>query len=209
MQNNPLRVGVVVVCLAFSNIASAALIINFNEVGADVLATYSGSFASLPADSGWASRTLNNEVASGVPTITLSVSPGIMSYFWKYDFTSNFPTFGSMSSLAGAPVAGTYSGVTSLILDLNQLYLPNTYSLGSSISGNATWSGQTFASMQLTSGSYAGTLTNGETVTVNVGPSGVPEPGQVAASLLLLAGVGGYVFVKRRKAAKMATPVAA
>jgi hypothetical protein len=94
-------------------------------------------------------------------------------------------------------------------VDLSQLYLPDTYSLGSSISGSATWSGQTFTSMQLTSGSYAGTLTNGETVTVNIGPAGVPEPGQVAASLLLLAGVGGYVFVKRRKAAKIATPVAA
>jgi hypothetical protein len=94
-------------------------------------------------------------------------------------------------------------------VDLNKLYLPDTYTLGSSISGNATWSGQTFASMLLTAGSYAGTLTNGETVTVNVGPAGVPEPGQVAASLLLLAGVGGYVFMKRRKAAKMAPPVAA
>ena len=209
MQNNLLRVGVAVVCLAFSNIASAALIINFNEVGADVLATYSGSFASLPANNGWASRTLSNQVASGVPTIYLSGSPGIMGNFWKYDFTSNFPTFGSRNSLAGAPVAGTYSGTTSFILDLNQLYVPDTYSLGSSIAGSATWSGQTFASMQLASGSYAGTLTNGETVTVNVGPAGVPEPGQVAASLLLLAGVGGYVLVKRRKAAKMATPVAA
>ena len=38
-------------------------------------------------------------------------------------------------------------------------------------------------------------------------PSSVPEPGQVAASLLLLGGIGGYVFLKRRKAAKV--PVAA
>ena len=38
----------------------------------------------------------------------------------------------------------------------------------------------------------------------------VPEPGQVAASLLLLAGIGGYVFVKRRKTAKPAVaPIAA
>jgi hypothetical protein len=35
-------------------------------------------------------------------------------------------------------------------------------------------------------------------------PSTVPEPGQVAASLLLLGGIGGYVFLKRRKAAKPA-----
>jgi hypothetical protein len=36
------------------------------------------------------------------------------------------------------------------------------------------------------------------------GSAAVPEPGQVAASLLLLGGIGGYAFVKRRKAAKPA-----
>lgn len=35
-------------------------------------------------------------------------------------------------------------------------------------------------------------------------PAGVPEPGQIAASILLLAGIGGYVWMKRRKAAKPA-----
>jgi hypothetical protein len=40
-------------------------------------------------------------------------------------------------------------------------------------------------------------------------PTAVPEPGQVAASLLLLTGIGGYVFLKRRKAAQAATPAAA
>ncbi len=34
--------------------------------------------------------------------------------------------------------------------------------------------------------------------------SAIPEPRQVAASLLLLAGIGGYVFLKRRKTAKPA-----
>jgi hypothetical protein len=46
-------------------------------------------------------------------------------------------------------------------------------------------------------------------VTSASAPSAVPEPGQVAASLLLLSGIGGYVFVKRRKAAQAATPAAA
>jgi hypothetical protein len=31
------------------------------------------------------------------------------------------------------------------------------------------------------------------------GPTAVPEPGQVAASLLLLGGIGAYYFVKRRR----------
>ena len=38
------------------------------------------------------------------------------------------------------------------------------------------------------------------------GPVPVPEPGQVAASLLLLGGIGAYVFLKRRK--KTATTAA-
>lgn len=38
----------------------------------------------------------------------------------------------------------------------------------------------------------------------SIAPTGVPEPGQVAASLLLLGGIGGYIFLKRRKAAKAA-----
>jgi autotransporter-associated beta strand protein len=38
-----------------------------------------------------------------------------------------------------------------------------------------------------------------------VASAAVPEPGQVAASLLLLAGIGGYVWLRRRRAAKAAT----
>jgi autotransporter-associated beta strand protein len=34
-----------------------------------------------------------------------------------------------------------------------------------------------------------------------IGSAAVPEPGQIAASILLLLGIGGYVLVKRRKAA--------
>jgi hypothetical protein len=37
----------------------------------------------------------------------------------------------------------------------------------------------------------------------------VPEPGQVAASMLLLIGIGGYVFLKRRKLTKSAESAAA
>jgi len=41
------------------------------------------------------------------------------------------------------------------------------------------------------------------------GTAAVPEPGQVAASLLLLGGIGGYVFLKRRKSAQAAMVPAA
>lgn len=44
-------------------------------------------------------------------------------------------------------------------------------------------------------------------VTPEPDPSAVPEPGQVAASLLLLGGIGGYVVLKRRKSAKSAVAI--
>jgi hypothetical protein len=40
--------------------------------------------------------------------------------------------------------------------------------------------------------------------TFEPGASPVPEPGQVAASLLFIAGIGGYVFLRRRKVPKAA-----
>jgi hypothetical protein len=43
----------------------------------------------------------------------------------------------------------------------------------------------------------------------DVTAAAVPEPGQIAASLLLLAGIGGYVWLKRRKAAKAGPTVLA
>lgn len=47
-------------------------------------------------------------------------------------------------------------------------------------------------------------------ITAGAISAAVPEPGQVAASLLLLTGIGGYIFLKRRKAAKPAVaPTAA
>ena len=50
--------------------------------------------------------------------------------------------------------------------------------------------------------------TAGFTLAAAAPPSAVPEPGQVAASLLLLAGIGGYVWMKRRKTAKPASSAA-
>jgi hypothetical protein len=58
-------------------------------------------------------------------------------------------------------------------------------------------------------GSGTPTINTSDFFTGDGGSAAVPEPGQVAASLLLLSGIGGYVFVKRRKAAKPAAPAAA
>jgi hypothetical protein len=72
--------------------------------------------------------------------------------------------------------------------------------------------GNLIANIRFGSGVFdpSATLVTSQSFTPSYGPAGgggtaaVPEPGQVAASLLLLGGIGGYVFLKRRKAAKPA-----
>jgi hypothetical protein len=98
---------------------------------------------------------------------------------------------------------------------------PNPYALDRQWFDFGVNSGKTLTSVVFTDTGSAGLqrmLVSGATVQSGqsgqitgpaIGPGGapinaVPEPGQVAASLLLLGGIGGYVFLKRRKAAKVA-----
>lgn len=66
----------------------------------------------------------------------------------------------------------------------------------------------------LVSGATVQSGQSGQITGPAIGPGGqpinaVPEPGQIAASLTLLGGIGGYVFLKRRRAAKAVFPVVA
>ena len=85
---------------------------------------------------------------------------------------------------------------------------PNNGPLSTGTSG-LTYNGRVFYS------DYAGAVTGPFNTTQWVklddafASAAVPEPGQVAASLLLLAGIGGYVAIKRRKTAKSALATAA
>jgi fibronectin-binding autotransporter adhesin len=101
-----------------------------------------------------------------------------------------------------------------IALDGNALVSNTDYSSFFSINTAATngaggWSGA------FTDGGFQ-VLTLGDTnalylrALANNDPAAVPEPGQVAASILLLAGIGVYVWRKRRKTAKPAVvPTAA
>jgi hypothetical protein len=94
---------------------------------------------------------------------------------------------------------------------------PNTYmgfrsfvSTGNYIYGylEVTWASAT-DTFTIEGGAYESDYNVG-IMTPSTPSAAVPEPGQVAASLLLLSGIGGYIFLKRRKAAKPAVaPTAA
>ena len=71
--------------------------------------------------------------------------------------------------------------------------MPEGYVSGTSISGNATWLGQTLASLGATPGTYVYT-SNSDSVTINIGGV-VPEP---ASWAMMLLGFGAIGFAMRR-----------
>ena len=110
----------------------------------------------------------------------------------------------------------TVNGTTQSLIGAS----PVTLSINSSVFANYTGSGTVLYTSSILEGDEnTGTgstaldpsnllsptsLTLRYTYTPSSGPSAVPEPGQVAASLLLLGGIGGYVFIKRRRKSAVA-----
>ncbi len=91
---------------------------------------------------------------------------------------------------------------------------PNTY-IGFRSGGGAAGLGYNYGYLEVTwtASTETFTILGGayeSDYNVGITSAAVPEPGQVAASLLLLFGIGGYIFLKRRKAAKpVVAPTAA
>ena len=109
----------------------------------------------------------------------------------------------------GAGGFGTWDVTTgsSVALTTNpNLFVPNGYVSGTSLSGSATKLNASFASLGFTPGSYVTTLTNGantDTVTINIGA--VPEPSSVVP-LFSMVGAGLGLRRNRRSSEDIVVP---
>jgi autotransporter-associated beta strand protein len=112
------------------------------------------------------------------------------------------PTVGSTWLVASAAGGINLNGsALSANTDYTNLFNINTVATN----GAGGWIGSLPANFQV--------LTLGDTNNLYLyaapNSAAIPEPGQVAASLLLIAGIGGYVWLKRRKSAKASATAAA
>lgn len=134
--------------------------------------------------------------------VNLDTTPTAKTPTWKVINASGSQVFainGSQSLIGGS--AQTFSIASS---DFSAYLGTSTLSLKASSSINLSTSGAAFT---VDSSLYSAlTSTTLRYTYTAASPSPVPEPGQVAASLLLLGGIGGYVFIKRRR--KSATAAA-
>ena len=217
--NTTIRSLVFAVCAATiaSTSLGAALTIDFNEVGSDVVATINGSFdltSLVPQASG--SMTMRNFVSPNDGLAGASDNPSSVAWVsWRIDEQAAYtqPFWGNGSNAGNVPrFATTASGTGSFYLEGNPLASPETsearirlpadYVSDSPINGTLTWAGQSYASMGLvSSGQWDWQTANGGTVMLRV--NAVPEPTTVA-----LAGIGaglvGLTGWRRSRRAKNA-----
>jgi hypothetical protein len=171
--------------------ARAALTINIQQVGLDVVATSSGSL-NLSG--------LNLYLQNGSTSIDFMIpSSGYIAVGTPGSSTvyNGFTTSGSMGSGGDFTVASSYSGdLTAPDKGDGYLFLPHNYVSGTAISGSATWSNTDFATLGLTAGSSLVFSWASDSVSVNV-VTPVPEP--AAAILPGFAALCGFAIYRRRR----------
>lgn len=164
--------------------AQAAAVMSFQQVGADVVGTLSGSLdlSGMTASPGYTSNSFGVNPQDGLFG-TGAVGSAQTGYL---DQISGPVSFGS----GGAAGSSTSGDAVFLWGAGNDLWLPAAYASGSALSGLLTFSGTTLAGLGLTLGDHVYTLTSRDTLTVRIGPQAVPEPGNLPLVLTALALLG-------------------
>jgi hypothetical protein len=195
MKTSAVTVAAALLIATFGGQAGAALIIDVSQVGANVVATGSGTIdlTGLTYLGGFSTN------AGTIPDIAL-IYVGPSGTLDVYTGASGPTSFGSGGDTT-APSSGTGDifGVQGNGLSLGSLIdVPAGYVSGSPLSGSMTFDNTTIASVGLTPGTYTytwGSGTDADSLTINI--ASVPEPSSlIMAGAAALAGLG--LWIRRR-----------
>jgi hypothetical protein len=179
-----------------STAANAALTIDVNQQGSDVVVSVGGTL-SLDGLTFAGPTVSDNQISPAIGFLATGTPDG--SALSAYSGFSGPGQFGS----GGFTDASSGTGdVFALNAGPGFVLVPSGFITGSAIDSGATFSNATFASLGLTAGQYVYT-SRGNTITLNIGPASVPEP---ASWAMMLIGFGGMGFTLRRATIQQVTP---
>lgn len=168
---------------------AAVFTTTFQQVGANVVATGSGSFD------------LSGMGLTFSPIIQENRIWGATNFFLfgsgnstAYDLEMTGPAF---SGVGGEVFADSWSGdQVGIWVDADRIYVPVGYVSGAALANSATWSSQTIGGLGLTKGLFAYTFGNN---TFNIVVDDVMSAVPVAPALPLLASAFGLLALMRRR----------
>jgi hypothetical protein len=186
---------------ALGGTSQAGYVVNLTETGGDVVATGSGTINLTD---------LSFNIGSGgfPPVIIPNVGEALFglpgSAIDLYDTPIGPASFGSGGTEATNIGTGDYVGIISISTNpfIDELAVPRNYVSGSALQSTATWTGQTFASLGVTPGTYTwtwGTGANGDFFTMNIGASSVPEPSSLLLGVCGLGAIARAASARRRQ----------
>jgi hypothetical protein len=171
-----------------------SILTSYNNLGA-----LSGNFSTLSSDY---QTLLASGGSAGAPSqievrlMGLTIGQDYLVQWWSNDSSYMF------GGWFGSTTASNISDSSSVTLDTN---VSNTAgALGQYAIGTFTANVDEALFLLNGSGGFENLPLINAIQVRNITSAAVPEPGQIAASLLLLAGIGTYVWIKRRKAARTA-----
>ena len=182
---------------ALPSTANAAVTVIIDQAGPGVIVTTSGTLDLTGLTSQGSFFSTGGAMTPSVGFVSVGIPLTVTGYSGlsgPSSFGTGNITFTNIS--AGTPFAINGGGFAS-----PYVFVPTAYVSGSAIGAQATWLGQTFASLGLTPGQYVFTAPN-DTITVNIRPVGGPVPEPSAWAMMLL-GLGAIGVARRRRRSKV------
>lgn len=176
-----------------SGTARAALIIDFDQVGGDVVATGTGSLDITGLNAG-ASFIHGQRVSGSTGFFGAGATAGVSDQ--SYSGFSGPTAFGPGGSVDSTSSTGDLFSIGG---SSGRIYLDTTFVSGSSLTFSSTFAGQTFSSLGLTPGTYTYTLPS-DSVTIDIGTVPLPASAPMFGAALVALGAVGY-GLKRKQAA--------